>query len=372
MPNYEGPLSITEQDFQDVVDLINRVFRPNGGDMSRDYSRHVSLSNADNVRVIKQHGRVVSHVATSIRPVCLNGIVTKVAGIGAVATHPDARGQGFASLLMRDAVERSVAQGADIMLISGDEGIYKRMHAVECGRFPELRLSKNHCQLLDQVEIALAGDDIDAIIRLWDTMPTRYILPREDWEALAQCKHVMDKPSDWWLARFHNRPVGAGMVHRAGTELSILDWAGHPSALEGAAAFWFDHYRVETIRYTAAMESILPLSWRAAVERIRCFEGTVLVIEAQRFMERAKEFCVQRIGEQNFRKLNISGSEQELVFRLDDEELRFINGGAIAQLFFGHRELNILDRNPAADTELMRLLRAIFPIPLVWYGVGYV
>ncbi len=373
MNEYEGPRCIEESELPELIQLLNLVFRPHGGDMGCEYPRHVAWSNRENVRIVKQNGKIVSHVATSIRPVILGGISTWEAGIGAVATHPDGRGKGFASILMQDAVRRSVEQGADIMLISGDLGVYRRMHAVDCGIYPVIKISKNRLHTNSAFSVSPAQDtDIDSIVSLWTTLPTRYMLPREDWVALSQCRHVMDKPSDWWMVRLGIEPVGFGIVHQEGSELWLLDWAGHPDALEAAAAFWIDRYQAETLVYISVKEKTIPISWKQQIEQIRSFYGTVLVINARRFLSRARSLLEEKIGTTDYAQLSIHAEEQSASFELDDECVEFVNGGELALLFFGHPTEDIVSRKLPVDSKLRSILKRMFPVPLVWYGIGYV
>lgn len=48
------------------------------------------------------------------------------------------RKKGLASILVADQIQRSITKGASIMLISGDEKIYKDANGVECGNFPQV------------------------------------------------------------------------------------------------------------------------------------------------------------------------------------------------------------------------------------------
>lgn len=373
MATFEEPRTIEERELPELIGLLNLVFRPKGGDMGRDYPRHVALNNIDNVRIIKQNGKIVSHVSTSIRPLSLGGISTWEAGIGAVATHPGARGQGFASILMNDSVKRSVEQGADLMFISGDNGVYRGMHAVECGRFPVVKIGKDTPKTNPIFILSEAKEsDVDAICRLWETLPTRYLLPREDWAALLQCKLVMDKPSDWWTVRFGDDLLGFGIVHRKESEMLLLDWAGHPDALDAAAAFWFGRYGVESITYVPSSLSLLPMAWRTCIQQIRAFDGTLLVIEAQRFLHRAESFFIEKIGEEAFRRLRIEAKTQWALFEWEGERAEFEHGGELAFLFFGHPTEDIISKKVPAGSALHSLLKRMFPVPLVWYGIGYV
>ncbi len=341
--------------------------------MSQGYPRHIGENNLANIRVIKQKGKIVSHVATSIRPVTLGGIHTRVAGIGAVATAPSARGQGFASILMGDAVRRSIEQGADIMLISGDENIYLRMNATCCGRFSEVRVSRKQLGNSELISIKPAtADDLDAIIPLRQQLPIRYLFPREDLHALLQCQLAMDKPVDWWVAQYGGKVAGWAVVHQKENVLYLIDWAGSPDVLEQTAGLLADQYQTDTFVYTAPHENMLPIQWLPLIHETRTFDGTVLILDARRLLERAQEFLVERAGEETCNRLEINAEEQEVEFFWDEQRISFDNSEELALLFFGHPERNILNEKLKPESELYQVLQGIFPMPLVWYGIGYV
>ncbi len=373
MADYEGPVSITASDLPELIALLNLVFRPHGGDMGREYSRHVGMNNRENVRVIKQRGRIVSHVSTSVRPVVLGGIPTWEAGIGAVATHPDARGHGFASILMEDAVKRSVAQDADIMLISGDLGVYRRMHAVDCGNYPVVQIGSGDAKPSGRLTVSeMQPAGLTAMAALWATLPTRYLLPREDLEALFESRWVMDKPSDWWMVRDGRDPVGCGIIGLYEGQRMLLDWAGHPEALEHAAAWWLNHYTADSLTYVPSSLTLLPLAWRSRIREFRRFDGTVLVIHARRFLERARPYLAGRVGEAVLDKMGFEAEEQRAVISFEGEQIELAHGGELALLFFGQAGEDFLASKLPKGSNLDALLRRMFPIPLVWYGIGYV
>lgn len=371
---YEGPLSARKEDLGELNDLLNKTFRSErAGNMLAEYPRHVGECNLDNVRLIRQNGRIVSHVATSVRPVLLNGIPTVEAGIGAVATCESARGQGLASKLMTDAVERSVAQGADLMLISGDESIYLKMHATVCGRFPEVTVTqKDGTTGLDCTLTAASESNVSEIVNLRQAMPTRYMLPREDIAALLQCGFAMDKPVDWWIARISGFPVGWAVTHVHNGQIELIDWAGSEEILPEIAGLLLQHYKASTLHYIAPQFSFLPVKWRYRVRGVVPFGGTALVIDAARFLQRAEPYLIERIGEETWEELEIAAEAQKVEITWKSERAVFENGGELARLFFGHPHEDILLQKAANGSELIALLRKLFPVPLVWYGIGYV
>ncbi|MDP8245668.1 MAG: GNAT family N-acetyltransferase [Candidatus Hinthialibacter antarcticus] len=371
---HEGPISISESDLPQLIAILNQVFRSEGGDMAQDYPRHLGLNNRDMVRVIKDDGQIVSHVATSIRPVSLGGIQTAVAGIGAVATLPEARGKGYASMLMADAVERSVAAGADIMLISGDEGIYKRMHAVECGRFSEIYIEKeNFTSINSPFETSqVSHTQLEDIVRLRQELSIRYLLPLEDIQALFQCKWVMDKSSEWWIVKDENQIIGFGVIHKDGSDIHLLDWVGASEALIELTNHCFYHLNGDRLIFITPDLSTLPFGWRNWVRCEVPFDGTILVIQAERLLQRAEAYIQERIGETLWDKVNLKAEAQRVTFQFENESASFDNGGELAQLFFGQVEGDIIAEKTEANGQLCVVLKKIFPIPLVWYGLGYV
>lgn len=369
----EGPFSITPQDHGELIDLLNLCFREDGGSMLDDYERHVGLCNQNNVRVIKDNGKIVSHIAVSVRPVVLGGIPTKVSGVGAVATHPDARGKRLASLLMEDCIARSEEQGADLMLISNDLNLYRRHNARLCGSFPRIEMAKGAVQPIDGFSVRLVEEqDLDVVAALRQTLATRYLLPREDLLFLSQKKLVMDRKTDWWLIEHDGVPIGFGTVHHQDQEISLLDWAGHPIALHHATAFWFDHYQAEHFQFTAVDDSQLPVDWKPLIKERIVFEGSVIVLNGKRLLERAQPFIEERIGEETLSQLKLEGDKQQLSISYKHETIRFEHGGEAAEGLFGLPNRDTVAEKISPDGELYPILSSFLPLPLVWYGIGYV
>ena len=76
--------------------------------------------NADNMLCIEQNGKIVSML--HIIPFVFDG--SKVAYIYAVATDANARGQGYATKLIRQAIEKAQAEGYKaIFTLPADDGL---------------------------------------------------------------------------------------------------------------------------------------------------------------------------------------------------------------------------------------------------------
>ena len=80
--------------------------------------RHIEWSTPEwGVAVRDDGGRLVSFAALYLRDSSHDGAAIVIGGVGAVMTHPDHRGQGYAQLAMSAAVGFFAAQRADFGLL---------------------------------------------------------------------------------------------------------------------------------------------------------------------------------------------------------------------------------------------------------------
>lgn len=98
-----------------------RLWKEVFGDSDEFISSFINdIYNADNMLCIEQAGKIVSML--HIIPFEMNN--SKVAYIYAVATDADARGQGYATKLIKQAIEKAQAEGYKaIFTLPADEGL---------------------------------------------------------------------------------------------------------------------------------------------------------------------------------------------------------------------------------------------------------
>jgi predicted acetyltransferase len=79
-------------------------------------------------RLIEADGRLVSHVRIFDRTMWVRGVPLRAGGIGSVATHPDYRKHGFASILLEDAIAEMERRGYHFsFLFTGIAHFYARL-----------------------------------------------------------------------------------------------------------------------------------------------------------------------------------------------------------------------------------------------------
>jgi predicted N-acetyltransferase YhbS len=195
----DGPRACLPHELPALIAAANRVFRPSGGDMGRDYPLLFSAARLDNLRVIADGDRILAHAGLCVRPAALGGVTVEVGALGAVFTREDHRHRGLAAAVAGDALACARALGARLALVSGDGPLYRRLGfstvpEVACwdcappgGPSPAVRVRP--CR----------EDDIDQLARLNDAEPVHFVRDASDWRALLRASVIFAWPARLWL-----------------------------------------------------------------------------------------------------------------------------------------------------------------------------
>ena len=86
----EGPRGTKKEEFDQVLELVNYVFRENNGqlpNMREQYSLLFNYGNLDNMRIIIEDGKPVSHIGISESEIVVYGCKTKIGSIGCLTVY---------------------------------------------------------------------------------------------------------------------------------------------------------------------------------------------------------------------------------------------------------------------------------------------
>lgn len=378
---FSEPRACRPEELPALGRLATRIFRAGGGDMVADYPLVFDPGNVDNLRVIDRDGEIVSHVGVSIRDAVLLGVPLRTASIGAVCTDPSCRGEGLASRLMADARRHALSRGADLMLISGGRGLYHRLGYVTVGRFPRYRAVG--AVPSSQVTVAEhAPGDLVAVRELYAREPIRFRRPPEDWEKLLAARTLMNRPARLWVARsagevtaylaVQDPPRGgdgavtgaARAMEYAGDRWSIAEACG--AILEATGAPALELIGPDGDAGLRAMAS--SRGWEASVAT---FAGTLSVLDPAGFFTRLRPWIEERIGRESGSALVATEEGEGVRLQMGEETLLLESAGRVTALLFGGETEEARDL-PLLEGRLGETLRALFPMPLLWYGYNYV
>ena len=103
-----------ESELEQVVELNCIAFNPEGHERYWQYVQGDSSYRPSQTRVVVVNDKVVSTLRVWERRIRVGASLVTMGGIGGVCTHPNYRGVGYASALMRDTIDYLRTMGCDL------------------------------------------------------------------------------------------------------------------------------------------------------------------------------------------------------------------------------------------------------------------
>ncbi len=105
---------VRESELEQVVELSCVAFNPDGHERYWQYVKGDSSYRLPQTRVVVVNDKVVSTLRVWERRMRVGASLVTMGGIGGVCTHPNYRGVGYASALMRDTIDYLRLTGCDL------------------------------------------------------------------------------------------------------------------------------------------------------------------------------------------------------------------------------------------------------------------
>jgi GNAT superfamily N-acetyltransferase len=112
-----------ETSTEEATELMRSILRPQG-ELASEYPLVFGAGSPGQVLAIREGGKVVSACAILKRDLIYPGGCTSVGLIGSVVTHPEVRGQGYASKLLEFAEETLRGDGCAHALLWADDPVF--------------------------------------------------------------------------------------------------------------------------------------------------------------------------------------------------------------------------------------------------------
>lgn len=376
----EGPRAVKPEEFESLGELVGTVFRPNSPPrMIAEYPQLFNADNFENLRVCVEDGRCVSHVGMIEREASLFGCPIGVCCIGAVATYKEYRGQGLASACFDDAVQKAYQDGVDLMIVSGDRGLYRMRGCLRVGNGRDFNLTADTLTgFKDLPVVTVETMTEEALSQMRETYrrePVRFLRPLEDYQYAWQSGFVMNQYVDFLAVRADGGYSGYLVLQRPNEYqwAAIAEFAGDRRAILAALPQIFTRYKVEGLGWHVPQHDTL---FRALCEGAglqgepASTSGTYKLIHFTQLMQRLRPRWEELLGRKEAAKLNFAQDEDRYVFRLGKEEL-VTDRDTATRLLFGTVEGEEA-RGVEGHGALTEALKTILPLPGLWYGLNYV
>lgn len=339
-------------------------------------------------------GKPVSQIGIFHDQIKMYDGTIKAGSIGGVCTHPNYRRQGLASYLLEHCTQQLVKEGARLMLISGDEGVYMRLGNVFQGKYMYFLIKPEQRSLwrsspADVVLRRATDADVFLCSQLYQAEPVHFVRQKSDFLRVLQ--NPMSNPyicADQWI------------VERSAQAVAYL-FLGIPWGLQGQPDSGIRHvgeYAGSRVALVDAMHVLMTtgdlqnLSWPVAwqdVELIqllqdRGYSGTMTsldghtlrIINFPKFMKDLRPILWARLDANLLRGLRFEQSgpllggigDDQYTIILGSDRLE-LDGAAMTLLVMGNTDTQA--KAIHAPGALAEVISALFPLPSFLPGLNY-
>lgn len=371
--------AIEPKDFRQLIEVLDIVFRPDGrASMEHETPQLFVPENFENLRVVYDGDRVVSHFGLLFRDALLYGHRLGIAQVGAVATHPDWRGRGLATQLLEHCMDFARAKGAHLLMISGGRGLYVRNGARSVGCLYRGAIRGEHLGGMDLSSYTvrpLDAADLPRAAFLYQCKPVRFWRPMEDWD-IAHRLGKAKAGNGRYLGCYRDGELAAYVVvSHPGKEgkVRVCEQAGLTRAV--LAAFNHDltsgDAKEAHIDLHASDGALLHALRNAGVEfAAGPVEGTIRLVDFVGLMESFRGYFAELAGEAAARDLTFTQDGETFSISAPSGEVEIEGYPAIQEFLFGVGEATHA-RLAGLDGEFGDVLRTILPLPFPRYDVTY-
>ena len=164
----------TRKDLEEIADMMGKIFRRKNWfefyKQRMDYQTKSPYFKPEHSRIAREKGKIMGHTSIIEKYIRVGGAEVKIAGIGDVYTHPDARGKHVATHLMNDALAYMKQNHYPLSMLYGIPNFYHKFGYIEAmGDFKVFVPLKNVAHVRSETSLRPCREsDIPAINRLYN------------------------------------------------------------------------------------------------------------------------------------------------------------------------------------------------------------
>jgi predicted N-acetyltransferase YhbS len=362
-----GIRNIRLEEFEPLMRLLNRCFGAAPGTFERSYPDiyRPTPEFCASAHVVEVDGEIVSHVGLYPLEIVTHGVSIPMGGIGAVATHPKARGQGHMSELLYRVIDEMRARGYPLSWLGGDRQRYKIFGWERAGMTYELKFTRRSLERAGvapvPIEAQVPEDAVDVVAR-WQSLPVCHAhRPNLALQLRKDGLRIWTAERGYAIA--HGRTWGSSSI------AEVVSATGQEAGMIRAVLEWTD--REDTTWELPASDTeriarLMPYAsgWRAGNWQM------YRIVDLAGLLARMVPVLSRRAGTVRDLDLSIGVEEHD---RLDEATLA-IRGGKVEVIPGRHAErtvtwspveaARILLGGPPTAAEVPAGLAALLPLPV--------
>lgn len=219
-----------------IFDFLNKELRPKASfSIEKEYPSLFGDVPGGESLFIEREGNIVSHVGTLVREYRYIESRFKVGLIGSVATNFHYRGEGLASLLIKEAVTRLKSQGCVIAILWSDKPeFYSPLGFYRAGQEKDFQFSIE--SVTESPEVSREGVSEVEVHKIWRLYQKH--AGRVD-RSLEEMKALLNIPNTRIFVTVRAGEITSYLVINKGVDFTgyIHEWGGDLPSLAGNIAF---------------------------------------------------------------------------------------------------------------------------------------
>jgi predicted acetyltransferase len=390
---FEGPRLVRREELIDSIRLSQICFGGSEIDNEEEILANYVPPRRGGTYVLAHEGKLVSEIAIFHDQLKMYDGMIRIGSIGGVCTHPDYRRQGLATRLMEHCTGQLVKEGARLMLISGDEGVYMRLGNVFQGKYMYFSIKPGQSSQWRPVPADLIlrkATEADALIcsQLYQAELVHFVRQESDFSrALHDPMSNTYVHADQWIIEHSSQVVAYLFLGFLWGSDGLVSGIRHVGEYAGSRVALVDALHV--LMDTSNMQDLTwPVAWQD-VELIQLlqdsgYKGTVAsldgytlrIINFPGFMKDLRPILRARLDAYLLRGLRFEqsgpllggiGNDRYTITRGSDR--LELDGAGMTHLVMGNADPQA--KAIYAPGALAEVISALFPLPSFLPGLNY-
>ena len=366
------PTNVRIYEFDEVINLINEVFRTTHGHkptMMEEFPLLLNKQNIENMTIIKEDNQIVSGVNFVMSIVEIENSKLDIASIGAVCTKKGYEHRGYSSEILDHVEEKIIDKGADIMLISGDRSLYTRRKCSKVKNFNKVKIQPL-CILTDVISILDYEEKyLDEMYDLYNESSIKYVRSKSDFKTLLQSatmpwgscsykKFIIKEKDDfigYMVLRIMDEDVRRGEIAEIYLKnFNLFDLISQVAYMENLAYIEYWLHINDKVELNEGINYSLDY-----------LHGTIKIMNFEKLCKNLKGYFEHKVGEEIYKEIQFKDYDNKYLIQYRDEKLTIEDVSELNKLIFeGISEMEIKEKFEIR--VLKEFLEKSFPLPFVW------
>lgn len=357
----------SKEDYNKVVNLINKVFRINRGHKPTMVNEFPLLLNKDNhsqMIIAKDNDTVVSTVNFIKNKLSIEGSIITQSSIGGVCTDEKYRGRKISSNILKQVEKDMKAKKISVCTISGNRSLYTRWGACEVDSFYKYYLSALDSN--EKIEFKeINEDDINFMIKRYSKEAIRFLRKKDEFKKLLKSATIPwgDFTYISKMVLFNNEVIGYVILRKIENSLNgeIVEINCREDLLSNVIRKLAFLEGLNAIEHYVGISDFKNQLYNYDKKEIVPQHGTVKIIDYNNLMNELDLYFTQYLEEDEISGFSY-GYNGNYYFKYNDEILEIESLEKLTKIVFCFSELNnnLYDEN----SSLIKTLKKIFPVQL--------